>query len=54
MEYKTGTTSYSRAMQIGKFVWIQMTVVTLTKDTSIKIVPSNISNPPSNVYIKSD
>ena len=54
MEYKTGTTSYSRAMQIGKFVWIQMTVVTLNKSTSIKIVPSNISNPPSNVYIKSD
>lgn len=54
MQYKTGSTTYSRAIQIGKFVWIQMTIQTLSSSSNIKVVPSNISNPPSAVYIKSD
>lgn len=48
---KTGSTSYSKAIQIGNFVWIHISIQKSVD--SVNIVPSNISNPTSTVWLMS-
>lgn len=48
---KTGSTSYSRAIQISNFVWIHISIQNSVD--AVSIVPSNISNPKSVVYLMS-
>lgn len=51
MVCKTGSTSYSKAIQIGNFVWIHISIQKSVD--SVNIVPSNISNPTSTVWLMS-
>lgn len=51
MVCKTGSTSYSKAIQIGNFVWIHISIQNSVD--SVNIVPSNISNPTSVVWLMS-
>lgn len=51
MVCKTGSTSYSKAIQIGNFVWIHISIQKSVD--SVNIVPSNISNPTSIVWLMS-
>lgn len=48
---KTGSTSYSKAIQIGNFVWIHISIQS-SVDT-VNIVPSNISTPLAVVWVMS-
>ena len=51
MVCKTGSTSYSKAIQIGNFVWIHISIQSSVD--SVNIVPSNISTPLAVVWVMS-
>lgn len=49
MIHKTGSTSWSTAIQFGKYVWLTLQMNPATNGT--KVVPNGISNPTQNVYV---
>lgn len=51
MIHKTGSTSYSTAIQFGNYVWL--TLSTNKATSNCQVVPYNISNPTKNVYVTS-
>ena len=51
MIHKTGSTSYSTAIQFGNYVWLTLSTDKAT--SNCQVVPYNISNPTKNVYVTS-
>lgn len=51
MIHKTGSTSYSTAIQFGNYVWLTLSIDKAT--SNCQVVPYNISNPTKNVYVTS-
>lgn len=51
MIHKTGSTSYSTAIQFGNYVWLTLYIDKAT--SNCQVVPYNISNPTKNVYATS-
>lgn len=49
MIHKTGSTTWSTAIQFGKYVWLTLQMNPATNNT--KVVPSGISNPTKDVYV---
>ena len=49
MIHKTGATTCSTAIQIGKYVWV--TIQTYVPQDRYQIIPDNISKPTKRVYI---
>lgn len=49
MMHKTGSTSWSTAIQFGKYVWLTLQIDNASN--GISVVPTNISNPTKDIYV---
>lgn len=49
MMHKTGSTSWSTAIQFGKYVWLTLQISNASN--GISVVPTNISNPTKDIYV---
>lgn len=49
MMHKTGSTSWSTAIQFGKYVWLTLQIANASN--GISVVPTNISNPTKDIYV---
>ena len=49
MMHKTGSTSWSTAIQFGKYVWLTLQIADASN--GISVVPTNISNPTKDIYV---
>ena len=49
MMHKTGSTSWSTAIQFGKYVWLTLQISDASN--GISVVPTNISNPTKDIYV---
>lgn len=49
MMHKTGATSWSTAIQFGKYVWLTLQISNASN--GISVVPTNISNPTKDIYV---